>query len=105
MCERRSEQGSDVSYSGCNSAMRATGRIRSATTQAVEPSRRLWKSKELSDLTGMQSDILSLKTEPHPLMVRVNPNSGIEHSEPLHNISATRGQKWKQTWHIGKVTL
>jgi hypothetical protein len=59
----------------------------------MEPSRRLWKSKELADLTGMQSDILSLKTESHPVMVRVNPHGGIEHSDPLLNILATRGQE------------
>jgi hypothetical protein len=82
-----------VSCSRCNSVVRATGRIRSAIAQAVEPSRRLRKSKELSDLSGMQSDILTLKAEPQPLMVRVNPNGGIEHSDPLLNISATRGQK------------
>jgi hypothetical protein len=72
--------------------MRATRRIRSAVAQDVEPSRRLWKSKEMADLIGMQGDILSLKTELDPLMVRVNPNGGIEHSDPLLNIPATRGQ-------------
>jgi hypothetical protein len=59
----------------------------------MEPGRRLRKSKELSNLSGMQSDILALKVEPQPLMVRVNPNGGIEHSDPLLNVSATRGQK------------
>jgi hypothetical protein len=82
-----------VSCSWRNSVVRATGRIRRAIAQAVEPSRRLRKSKELSDLSGMQSDILAHKAEPHPLMVRVNPNGGIEHSDPLLNISVTRGQK------------
>jgi hypothetical protein len=72
--------------------MRAMRRIRSAVAQTVDPSHRLWKSKELVDLTGMQSDILSLKTEFHPLMVRVNPHGGIEHSDPLLNIPSTRGQ-------------
>jgi hypothetical protein len=82
-----------VSYSWCNSTVRATRRIRSAVAQAVKHGHRLRKSKELSDLSGMQSDILALKAEPHPLMVRVNPNGGIEHSDPLLNVSATRGQK------------
>jgi hypothetical protein len=85
--------------------MRAMGRILCAVAQAVEPCHRLRKSKELSDLSGMQSDILVLKAEPQPLMIRVYPNCGIENSDPLLNVSATRGQKGKQTWQIREVTL
>jgi hypothetical protein len=82
-----------VSYSWCNSIVRAMGRIRNAVAQAMEPGRRLRKSKELSDMSGMQNDILALKAEPQRLMMRVNPNGCIEYSDPLLIVSATRGQK------------
>ena len=38
-------------------------------------------------------DILSLKAEPHPVMIWVNPNRGVEDSDPLLNISAADSQK------------
>jgi hypothetical protein len=53
--------------------VRASRRIRSAIAQAVKASRRLVKSKQLANLAGMNSDILSLKMEPHPLVVGVDP--------------------------------
>jgi hypothetical protein len=34
-----------------------------------------------------------LKSEPHPLMIWVYPNYGIENFDPLLNISATEGEK------------
>jgi hypothetical protein len=80
-------------------------RIRGAIAQTVEPSRRLWKSKELANPAGMQSDILSLKAELHPLMVKVNPHCSIEYSDPLFNISATRDQQRKQAWQISEMYL
>jgi hypothetical protein len=74
-------------------AVRATRRIWSAIAKAVEPHRWLRKSKELSDLSIMQGHILSLKYEPHPLMIWVNPNYSIKDYDPLLIISATEGQK------------
>lgn len=40
----------------------------------------------------MQSDVLTLEAEPHPLMVGVNPNSGIENSNPLLYVLTTKSQ-------------
>jgi hypothetical protein len=57
------------------------------------------------NLAGMQSDILSLDAEPHPLMVRVNPHCSIKHSDLLLNISATRGHQRKQSWQISEMNL
>jgi hypothetical protein len=53
--------------------VRALRRIKSAIAQAVKASERIGKSKQVADLAGMNSDNLSLKTEPHPLVIGVNP--------------------------------
>jgi hypothetical protein len=52
-----------VSCPWSHTAVRATRRVRRAVAEAVKASRRLWKSKELTDLTGSNCDILSLKAE------------------------------------------
>jgi hypothetical protein len=80
--------------------VRASRRIRSAIAQAVKASRRLEKSKQLANLAGMNSDILSLKAKPHPLVIVVDPNGSIEHSNPLLNISAAGGQKSEKSKQI-----
>jgi hypothetical protein len=67
-----------VSCPWSHTAVRATRRVRRAVAETVKASRRLWESKELTDLTGSDRDILSLKAEPHPVMIRVNPNRGEE---------------------------
>jgi hypothetical protein len=74
-----------------DSAVRASRRIRSAITQAVKASRQLRKSKQLANLAGINSDILSLKTKPHPLVVGL---SILKHKTlgPLLNISAAGSQ-------------
>jgi hypothetical protein len=73
ICERRSEQGRNVGCSWSNTVVRATSRIRGTVAQAVKVSRRLGKSKQLANLAGMNSNILSLNAEPHPLVIGVDP--------------------------------
>ena len=85
--------------------MRATRRVGRDVAEAVKSSRRLWESKELTDLTGSDRDILSLKAEPHPVMIRVNPNRGVEDSDPLLNISAVDSQKGQKARQIGEMRL
>jgi hypothetical protein len=53
----------------------------------------------------MNTDILSLKTESHLVMIRVNPYSSIENSDPFLNISADGSQKSEKTRQIGEVYL
>jgi hypothetical protein len=47
----------------------------------------------LSDLSSMQSNILTLKPKPHIVMIWVYQNYGIKDSDLLLNISATEGQE------------
>jgi hypothetical protein len=61
------------------------------------------KSKELVNLAGMNSDILSLKTKPHPMVIRVYPYSRVENSDPFLNIPAAgrqKSQKARQIWEV-----
>jgi hypothetical protein len=97
------EQSRDVSCPWSHTAVRATRRVRSAVAEVVKASRRRWESKELTDLTGSNCDILSPKAEPHPVMIRVNPNRGIEDSDPLLNISAADSQKGLKARQIGEM--
>jgi hypothetical protein len=85
--------------------VRATRRVRSAIAEAVKTSRRLGKSKELADLSGSNGDILALKTKPHPVMIRVNPNRGVEDSYPLLNIPAAGSQEGQKARQICEVRL
>ena len=85
--------------------MRATRRVRSVVAEAVKTSRRLGKSKELADLTGSNGDILSLKTKPHPVMIRVYPYRGVEDSYPLLNIPAAGTQKGQKARQICEMRL
>jgi hypothetical protein len=48
-------------------------RIRGTVAQAVKVSRRLGESKQLVNLASMNSNILALKAEPHPLVIGVDP--------------------------------
>jgi hypothetical protein len=51
----------------------------------------------------MKCNILSLKAEPHPLVIRVDPYRSIENSDPLLNISATgsqKSEKARQVWEV-----
>jgi hypothetical protein len=50
----------------------------------------------------MKGNIISLKAEPHPLVIRVDPYRSIENSDPFLNISAADSQKTRQ---IGEVNL
>jgi hypothetical protein len=77
--------------------VRATRRIRGTVAQTVKASRRLGKSKQLANLAGMNSNTLSLKAKPHPLVIGVDPYISIEHSDPLLNISAAGIQKSKKS--------
>jgi hypothetical protein len=43
--------------------------------------------------------------EPHPVMIRVNPNSGVEDADPLLNISAADSQKGQEARQIGEMRL
>ena len=63
------------------------------------------KSKELANLAGMNSDILSLKTKPHPVMIRVYPNRSVKDSDPLLNIPAAGSQKSQKARQICEVHL
>jgi hypothetical protein len=53
----------------------------------------------------MNSDILSLKTKPHPVVIRVDPYSRVEDSDPFLNIPATGSQKGEKARQIGEVHL
>jgi hypothetical protein len=72
--------------------VRAPRRIRSTITQVVKASRGLGESKQLANLAGMNSNILLLKAEPHPLVIGVDPYRSIENSDPLLNISIVGSQ-------------
>ncbi len=85
--------------------MRAMRRVRSAVVEDVKTSHRLGESKELADLTGSNGDILSLKTKPHPLVIRVDPYRSIENSDPFLNISVAGSQKSEKSRQIGEVNL
>jgi hypothetical protein len=85
--------------------VRATRRVRGAVAEAVKSSRRLGKSKELANLSGSNGDILSLKTKPHPVMIRVYPYRGVEDSDPLLNIPAAGSQKGQKARQICEVRL
>jgi hypothetical protein len=53
----------------------------------------------------MNSDILSLKAEPHPLVIRVDPYISIKNLDPFLNISVADSQKSQKTKKIGEVNL
>jgi hypothetical protein len=53
----------------------------------------------------MNSDILSLEAEPHPLVIRVDPYRSIENSDPFLNIFAADSQKSQKSRQIGEVNL
>jgi hypothetical protein len=53
----------------------------------------------------MNSDILSLKTKPHPVVIRVDPYSRVENSDPFLNIPAAGSQKSEKARQIGEVHL
>jgi hypothetical protein len=71
----------------------------------MKTSQWLRKSKQLANLAGMNSDILSLKAEPHPLVIRVDPYRSIKNSDPFLNISAVDSQKSQKSKQIGEVNL
>jgi hypothetical protein len=53
----------------------------------------------------MNGNILSLKSESHPVVIRVDPYSSIENSDPFLNISAAGSQKSEKSRQIGEVNL
>jgi hypothetical protein len=53
----------------------------------------------------MKCNILSLKTESHPLVIRVDPYRSIENLDPFLNISATGSQKSEKSKQIREVYL
>jgi hypothetical protein len=53
----------------------------------------------------MNDNILSLKSESHPVVIRVDPYSSIENLDPFLNISAAGGQKREKTRQIREVNL
>jgi hypothetical protein len=53
----------------------------------------------------MNSDILLLKMESHPVVIRVDPYSSVENSDPFLNISAAGSQKSEESRQIGEVNL
>jgi hypothetical protein len=71
----------------------------------VKTSRWFVESKQLVNLAGMKCNILSLKAEPHPLVIRVDPYKSIEKSDPFLNISATGSQKSEKSRQIWEVYL
>jgi hypothetical protein len=58
------------------------------------------KTKELANLAGSNSDIISLKTKPHPVMIWVYPYSRVENSDPLLNIPTAGRQKSQKARQI-----
>jgi hypothetical protein len=85
--------------------VRATRRVRGAIAHAVKMSRWFVESKHLTNLTGMNGNILSLKSESHLVVIRVDPYSSIENSNPFLNISAAGSQKSEKSRQIGEVNL
>jgi hypothetical protein len=73
--------------------MRATRRVLGTVAETVKPCRRLRETKEFSDLSSVNRDILALEAKPHPLMVGVNPDGSIENSNPLLNVATTKSQQ------------
>jgi hypothetical protein len=63
------------------------------------------ESKHLTNLTGMNGNILSLKSESHPVVIRIDPYSSIENSDPFLNISIAGGQKSEKSRQIGEVNF
>jgi hypothetical protein len=53
----------------------------------------------------MKCNILALKEEPHPLVIRVDPYRSIENSDPFLNISAAGSQKSEKSRQIWEVYL
>jgi hypothetical protein len=53
----------------------------------------------------MNGNILSLETESHPVVIRVDPYSGIENSDPILYISAASSQKSEKSRQIREVNL
>jgi hypothetical protein len=53
----------------------------------------------------MNGNILSLKSESHPMVIRVDPYSGIKNSDPFLYISAAGSQKSEKSRQIGEVNL
>jgi hypothetical protein len=53
----------------------------------------------------MNSEILSLKAEPHPLVIRVDPYRSIKNSDPFLNIFVADSQKSQKSRQIGEVNL
>jgi hypothetical protein len=53
----------------------------------------------------MKCNILSLKAESHPLVIRVDPYRSIENSDPFLNISDTASQQSEKSRQIGEVYL
>jgi hypothetical protein len=53
----------------------------------------------------MYGNILSLKSESHLVVIRVDPYSSIENSDPFLNISTVGGQKSEKSRQIGEVNL
>jgi hypothetical protein len=85
--------------------VRVTRRVRGAIAHAVQTSPWLVESKQLTNLTDMNGNILSLKSESHPVVIRVDPYSSIENSDPFLNISAAGSQKSEKSRQIGDVNL
>jgi hypothetical protein len=53
----------------------------------------------------MNGNILSLISESHPVVIRVDPYSSIENSDPFLNISTAGSQKSEKSKQIGEVNL
>jgi hypothetical protein len=58
------------------------------------------ESKQVANLAGMKCNILSLKAEPYPQVIRVDPYRSIENSDPFLNISAAGSQKSEKSRQI-----
>jgi hypothetical protein len=53
----------------------------------------------------MNGNIPSLKSESHPVVIRVDPYCSIENLDPFLNISADGSQKSEKSRQIGEVNL
>jgi hypothetical protein len=85
--------------------VRATRRIRGAIAHDVKTSQWLVESKQLANLARMNGNILLLRSESHPVVIRVDPYSSIENSDPFLNISVAGSQKSEKSRQIGEVYL
>jgi hypothetical protein len=67
------------------------------------PYGRLWKPQYLSGPGALEPVVTVPESKVYKPMPRVNPQGGIELSDPLWNVSASPSKKVYQSWQVAKV--